>query len=36
MWQDAWDELEQIEPEHRAMLPVALMRLEILIALRRF
>lgn len=36
MWQDAWDELEEIAPEHRAMLPVVLMRLEILIALRHF
>ena len=30
MWQDAWNELEEIAPEHRAMLPVVLMRVEIL------
>ena len=36
MWQDAWDELENLEPEDRARPEVLRIRLGIFMALQRF
>lgn len=36
MWEDAWNELDLLAPDERALVPVAMMRLEILVAMKRY